>query len=151
MKKKRYESKKGRVLQFITALYMAVVVFACYLYAGLDRTFSYLTFYSILGGAAFALIASFIPGKFGNILPLFVTTAYAVGVAENVMLDLETLSDVWNGVNFVGGNAQYAVIFGGLLLLGLLLQILSCFMGGDKKYVRIKVKVSDLDKIIPLL
>ena len=52
--------------------------------------------------------------------------AFALRVA------LPSLSDVWNGVNFIGGNAALGVTFTAIYLVSAILGLVSSFMGQNK-------------------
>ena len=48
------------------------------------------------------------------------------------MVGLETLSDVWNDVNFVGGNPTMAITFIVLFAIRTVAAIVAAFMKEDK-------------------
>lgn len=93
-----------------------------------DRTFSYVTFALILAGAAIEIASAFFDYVFLDFLPVVSCICYGVAFGMHLYLGLPTLSDVWNGVNFVGGNAQAVITFAVLFGTGLLAALVACFM-----------------------
>lgn len=107
-----------------------IIFIAC---DGGDRTFSYLTFAMILVGAALSIAGLFLDFKFLDFMPLLGCACYGVAFAAHLKLALESLSDVWNGVNFVGGNATAGMTFAGLFLVLLCVSVVGCFLGVKDK------------------
>lgn len=50
------------------------------------------------------------------------------GFALTVNAALPSISDVWNGVNFIGGNATLGIIFSVTFFVAAVAGIISCFM-----------------------
>lgn len=98
-----------------------------------DRTFSAVTFALILVGAAVEIAYFFLDFKYLDFMPLVSCVCFGVALGAHWNLGLETLSDVWNGVNFVGGNAQAALGFGIVFVIGTVVAIVSCFMKQRKE------------------
>lgn len=98
-----------------------------------DNTFSIVTFALILVGAAIEIAYFFLDFKFLDFLPLAACLCFGVAIGQHWQLGLETLSDVWNGVNFIGGNYRMAVGFGIVFVLGTITAIVSCFLGQRKE------------------
>ena len=90
-----------------------------------DRTFDLVAFILILVGAlSFALVV-FTKFEFAPILPaIFLSVGQAL--ALNVILP--SVSDLWNGVNFIGGNGVLGAIFAVIFIVCTVLEIVSCFM-----------------------
>lgn len=99
---------------------------------GADRTFSLLSFGFILAGALVQIVSAFLPGKIAFAMPVISVACYGVGFAQCLLLGLETLSDVWNQVTFVGGNATMAVLFIALFFVGTSAAIVSSFIQEEK-------------------
>lgn len=93
-----------------------------------DRTFSWLAFGLALGGAAITLLPLKTKLVFAPILP---TALYAAAFGLVLRVALPSLSDVWNGVNFIGGNAVLGMTFAGAYLICGVLGCVACFMNGD--------------------
>lgn len=103
-----------------------VIFIAC---DGGDRTFSYLTFAMILVGSAIILSWLFLDFGFLDFMPVLGCACYGIAFAAHLKLALESLSDVWNGVNFVGGNATAGMVFAGLFFGLLCVTAVCCFLG----------------------
>lgn len=76
-------------------------------------------------------------GMVGEIASLFVKVDFipmlassCIGVALGLMVyyALPTFSDLWNNVNFIGGNAFAYFMYLGLLLLSFVLSVIPCFL-----------------------
>lgn len=96
-----------------------------------DRTFSVLAFILMLLGAlvyAVWLVKDF---KF---IPLVSGGLFVGGFAVELYTVLPSLSDVWNGVNFIGGNAVFGSIVMGLFLVSTICMIIACFGDRERKF-----------------
>lgn len=128
--KERFVS--GRTIGFYLALGAAVlflisdIIFVA-VDAG-DRTFSYVTFALILVGAAIEIVSVFFDYKFLDFLPVVSCACYGIAFGMHLYLGLPTLSDRWNGVNFVGGNGDAVITFAILFGIGLVAALVACFM-----------------------
>lgn len=120
--------KKRNLVLLIAA---AVALLGSVLYLVLDRgdrTFSWLAFGLALGGAVITLLPLKTKLAFAPILP---TALYAAAFGLVLRIALPSLSDVWNGVNFIGGNAVLGITFAGVYLICGILGCIACFMNGD--------------------
>lgn len=90
-----------------------------------DRTFSWIVFGLMLAGCALHLMVVFTDLR---LAPLFSSVFFGVGTALHIYVGLPTLSDIWNGVNFIGGNPTAVIVFGALFAAGMVLSMVSCFM-----------------------
>lgn len=90
-----------------------------------DRTFSIITVIFMVLGALAQLFNIFFDYKFSPIIPAIL---YSVGVSMHFNVGLETLSDVWNGVNYIGGNANAVIIYGILFMIVTIAAIVTSFM-----------------------
>lgn len=95
-----------------------------------DRTFSLITFFAVLAGAAVAIAGAFLKLDF---LPMITAALYGVGLGMHLYLGLPTLSDVLNEVNFVGGNPTMVIVFGILFFIGLVACIVGGFLSQERK------------------
>lgn len=112
-------------LAVIGAVIYAIVDFG-------DKSFSTAAFVIMLiGGLSFALV------MFIDIsaLVLIPSVMYILGFAFALNAELPPLSDVWNGVNFVGGNAYVGLAFTIIFAVCAIAAIVSCFMNQRKKTV----------------
>lgn len=125
---------KGRTVGFYLSLGAgAVMLIADILFIALDfgdRTFSLVTFFAVLVGAAAAIAHALLPKL--EFLPLVSAALYGVGMGMHLYLGLPTLSDVVNEVNFVGGNPTMVIAFGIIFLLCLVCAVASCFLAQSK-------------------
>ena len=97
---------------------------------GGDRTFTILGFLLALAGAVSTILAVLTRLKFAPLVP---TAFYAAASAFVLRLALPSLSDLWNKVNFIGGNAVLGMSFAGVFLLCAALATVSCFTGPEKR------------------
>lgn len=98
-----------------------------------DRTFSFVTFAFVLSGAVIEIVYFFLRIKPLDFIPAISCVLYGVALGQHLKLGLETLSDVWNGVNFIGGNPYMAVSFAAIFGVGIIATAVSCFMPQNKK------------------
>lgn len=99
-----------------------------------DRTFSYLTFFLIMAAAVIDILMYIIDKPVLDAASVITCAMYGVGFGKLLHLVLPTLSDVWNGVNFVGGNPKSAVLFSALFFIGTIAAIASRFMQQRKLF-----------------
>lgn len=95
-----------------------------------DRTFSMIAFVLVLIGSllyAARLVKDF---KF---MPMLSGVTFAVGFAVELYTVLPSLSDVWNHVNFIGGNAAVGTTFTVIFLVAAICSIVACFTDGKKE------------------
>ena len=125
---------EGRNIGFYLLLAAALAALAgAILYLvldGEDRTFALPAFILALAGAVSTALAVFTRLKLAPLLP---TALYAASAALVLRVALPSLSDVWNKVNFIGGNAVLGMTFAGVFLLCALLGVAVCFMGTEKR------------------
>lgn len=98
---------------------------------GSDRTFSLAAFILMLVGALAIALPLFTRVKFA---PLVQAALFIVGFALELNATLPSVSDLWNGVNFIGGNATLGIIFTAVFLLCTVASVVSCFMEQNKPY-----------------
>lgn len=106
----------------------AIIFVSCVVFMATDisdRTFSWVTTLLLLAGCAFQLVNIFTNLR---IAPLGASVLFGVGTAVHLYVGLPTLSDIWNGVNFIGGNPTAVIVFGALFAAGMVLSMVSCFM-----------------------
>ncbi len=118
----------GRIL-LLAAAAVAIVGSVCYwLLDGTDKTFTWLGLWlAVAGGAATAV--GFANLKFAPLVPAVLYSA-AFGVV--LRLAIPSLSDVWNRVNFIGGNAVLGMTFSGVYLACAVLAVAACFSGAGE-------------------
>ncbi len=97
---------------------------------GSDRTFTILGFAFALAGAVSTALVVFTRLKFAPIVP---AALYAAAFGLVLRVALPSLSDVWNKVNFIGGNAAMGMAFSAVFLVCAVLGCAACFLGVDKE------------------
>lgn len=97
-----------------------------------DRTFSGLTLAMNLVGVAIWIAYVLLDLKLLDFMPIIGCACYGVALGQHLLLTLESLSDVWNGVNFVGGNAMLALGFAIVFAICMICSIAACFMRDRK-------------------
>lgn len=95
---------------------------------GADRTFHLVGFLIALAGAVCTALPLLTRLKFAPILP---TACYCVSFGFVLRVAIPSLSDVWNHVNFIGGNAALGMTFAGVYLVCAVLGCVSCFLGTE--------------------
>jgi hypothetical protein len=68
-----------------------------------------------------------------SLASLVTSFCYSIGFAFALRQTLPSVSDVWNKVNFIGGNALMGSIFSGVFLLCAVLSVVACFSGTDRR------------------
>lgn len=106
---------------------------------GSDRTFTAAGFALMLVGALAEVVVIFADLKF---VPFVSTALYIGGFALTINAALPSISDVWNGVNFIGGNATLGIIFSVTFFISALAGIVACFMSERKS-----VTVDDVTEV----
>ena len=105
-------------LAFVGALLYVIVDSA-------DRTFSVIGFVFMLAGALSVLLTVFTDWKWTPAVPALL---YVVGFAFTLHAMLPSLSDVWNGVNFIGGNAMAGLTFSIIFFVACIAAAVACFL-----------------------
>lgn len=127
---------KGRTFGYWLALAVAVTMLvADFVFLATDkgdRTFSFVTFLFVLAGVAVELVYVVLDFNVLDFLPAVSCICYGVALGQHWKLGLATLSDIWNGVTFVGGNYKAVLIFGILFIVCTFLSLVSCFMKQKK-------------------
>jgi len=90
-----------------------------------DKTCSMEAFAMMLVGGILFVSVMFIDIK---VLPVIPGVFFIIGFALELCATLPSLSDVWNGVNFIGGNAYTGLAFTIIFAVCALLSIVSNFM-----------------------
>lgn len=127
---------KGRTIGYWLALGVAVVMLvADIVFLATDkgdRTFSFVTFLFILAGVAVEIVYVVADIRALDFLPAVSCICYGVALGQHWNLGLATLSDLWNGVTFVGGNYKAVLVFGIIFIIGTLISLVTCFMKQKK-------------------
>lgn len=95
---------------------------------GTDKTFTVVGFALALAGVGSTALVLFTRLKFAPFVP---TAFYAAAFGVVLRVAVPSLSDVWNKVNFIGGNAAMGMAFAGVFFLCAVLGAVSCFAGSN--------------------
>lgn len=95
-----------------------------------DRTFSLLAFALAFIGALSYLAVCLFDCRY---LILLSGGLFIGAFAVELNTALPSLSDVWNGVNFIGGNAAFGTTVAAVFLLAAICMIVVAFSGERKK------------------
>lgn len=133
---KMKEYLKDKSVGFYLLLTAAVVGFVCVIYyviqSNMDDCFNVAFFLLVLFGIIAAVASQTVPVKYmDSLVPV---AAILWGMAFGIMVNnmLPTMSDVWNGVNFIGGNLSAYIVYTVLAFITAVLGIVACFMGTQK-------------------
>ena len=94
-----------------------------------DITFSWITIALMAAGILFECINCVTDLSDA---PLLSALCFGCGFSWHLYKGLPALSDIWNGVNFIGGNAQAVIVYGVFFAVATLLSVISCFMAQRK-------------------
>ena len=129
--KKLFENRQAGFWISLAAAVLALASGILYIILdGTDRTFSLVCLILMLCGAALTVLI--IRNRF-SLAALFTSCCYSAGFALALRQTLPSVSDVWNKVNFIGGNALMGSIFSGVFLLCAVLSVVACFSGTDRR------------------
>ena len=131
--KKLFENRQAGLWFSVGAAVLALVSAILYIVLdGSDRTFSPVCLILMLCGAALTVLI--LQNRF-TLASLFTSFCYSVGFAFALRQTLPSVSDVWNKVNFIGGNALMGSVFSGVFLICAVLSVIACFSGTDRKNI----------------
>lgn len=115
----------------LAAAVSALLVTAVYFAVDLgDRTFSIPGAILALAGVAGTALVVFTRWKLTPLLP---AALYSAAFALVFRVALPSLSDVWNKVNFIGGNAAVGMAAAAAYLACALMAVVVCFLGTEKQ------------------
>lgn len=98
-----------------------------------DITFSWITVALVAGGVLFECLNCVTDLA---VAPLLSAVCFGCALSWHLYIGLPTLSDIWNGVNFIGGNAQAVIVYGALFAAAALLGVVSCFMS-QRRHIQV--------------
>lgn len=90
-----------------------------------DITFSWITV-ALLAVGGGCILASFLMKQ--GLLLLAGSLCCSAALGELLRVGLPSVSDLWNGVTFIGGNGRLALVFIGVLAVVSLLSCVLCFL-----------------------
>ena len=115
----------GFYLDFLACLAAFIGIFAFIASDRGDITFSWITVGLLAAGIFFGILNALTDLA---VCPLFTALGLGCALSFHLYQGLPTLSDQWNGVNFIGGNPQAVTQFGILFGACTLLSLISCFL-----------------------
>lgn len=96
-----------------------------------DVTFSIGCVICVIAGSMIGLMDFFLERE---ILLWISSLFYVAGFGFHLYAALPSLSDLWNHVNFIGGNQPVAIVFGSIFAVVMILLLISNFIiEGDRK------------------
>lgn len=126
---------KGRTIWFWIACAAAIVSFVAVIIltaiGSSDEAFSWFTFVGFI--IAFAAQLVFVFFRKLDFLPIVACVGYGLGLGGHLYAGLPVMSDVLNGVNFVGGTPAYFIAFVIIFAICTVLGIICGFMNQNKK------------------
>lgn len=123
--------KKRQNRLLIAAAALAVVGSVCYIL--LDRKDITFSWYAV-GFALAGAVSTVATCRFEKDFLLLITSGlYSVAFGFALRVAIPSLSDIWNHVNFIGGNALMGTVFSAVYLLCALLSVIACFGKKEQK------------------
>lgn len=117
---------KAVLLAYIVFIVGIITSIVFLIVNGEDRTFLWSTFFFVVVGSVIGLCDIFIHLR--GMLIFTSTLAYVTAVGFHLYAALPSLSDLWNNVNFIGGNQNAAIVFGSIyIILTVILIIINFF------------------------
>lgn len=135
LKEKLAAKSAAQYVAYAAALIGLIADIAFIIVDGSDQTFTMGCFICVLAGSVLALSDLF-KSFFGGIGLWISVFLYSAGFAFHLYEAIPSLSDLWNNVNFIGGNQQAAIVFGAIFLAVTVVLIAANFFG-EKRAPRI--------------
>ena len=132
---------KGRAIGFYVAMAVALLAFVVDLvyvivdHADSDRTFSWVGFALVLVAVFSNAVTVFTPLPFAPFIP---SVLYSVSFGVILKACLPSISDIWNGVNFIGGNGELGIVFSALFGVIASAGSVTCFLDTKKTLLLVK-------------
>ena len=108
---------------------IAMLIYYC-MQSTADGCFEVSIVLLLAAGIVLELVYFFI--KF-DVLPMAASVAFGVALGLMLYYALPTFSDIWNNVNFIGGNAEAYFIYLGILAVTFIVAVVPCFLIGKEK------------------
>lgn len=125
-KKKTTSKAVTRHIAYAAALTGLIADILFIILDGSDQTFTIGCFVCVLIGSLLAL-SDFFKRILNGIALWLSAIIYSVGFGFHMYEALPSVSDLWNNVNFIGGNQQAAIIFGIIFLAVNIILIIANF------------------------
>jgi len=129
--KKCFENRNAGFWLSLAAAASALIVTGVYFAVDLgDKTLSVPGMILALAGVVSTALVIFTRWKLAPLLP---AALYSAAFALVLRVALPSLSDVWNKVNFIGGNAAVGMAAAAAYLACALMAVVVCFLGTEKQ------------------
>ena len=115
---------------------IAMLIYYC-MQSTADGCFEVSIVLLLAAGIVLELVYFFI--KF-DVLPMAASVAFGVALGLMLYYALPTFSDIWNNVNFIGGNAEAYFIYLGILAFTFIVAVGPCFLIGKEKAPKVAVE-----------
>ena len=115
---------------------IAMLIYYC-MQSTADGCFEVSIVLLLAAGIVLELVYFFI--KF-DVLPMAASVAFGVALGLMLYYALPTFSDIWNNVNFIGGNAEAYFIYLGILAVAFIVAVVPCFLIEKEKAPKIAVE-----------
>ena len=119
-----------RLAAYILLLAGLVADFVFIAVNGQDQTFTLGCFLCVLAGSVLGLLDFFLRCK--GVFLWGASLLYIAACAFHLTVALPSISDLWNNVNFIGGNQEAAIVFG-IIFLAIMLFLIVLNFFGDKQ------------------
>lgn len=107
---------------------LVMLVYYC-IQSNADGCFEVSILLLLLAGIILELVNAFY--KF-DLLPMLAAVAFGVAAGLMLYYALPTFSDIWNNVNFIGGNAGAYFAYLSILMATFIVSAMPCFLIGRK-------------------
>ncbi len=132
---------KDRSIGFYVAMGIALValvadiVYVIVDHEDSDRTFTWVGFALVLVAVFSNAVTIFTPLPFAPIIP---SVLYSVSFGVILKACLPSISDIWNGVNFIGGNGELGIVFSAIFGVVAIAGVVTCFLDMKKTILLVK-------------
>lgn len=107
---------------------IAMLVYYC-IQSNADGCFEISILLLLIAGIVLELVYFFV--RF-DALPMLAAVVFGVATGLMLYYALPTFSDIWNNVNFIGGNAEAYFAYLGILLGTFIISAVPCFLIGKR-------------------
>lgn len=131
----KFKRKSKTMFEKILYVLLLIGMIASVVFAVLDAgdvTFSMYCVICIIAGSLIGLADVFFSSE---ILLWIASLLYAAGFGFHLYAALPSISDLWNHVNFIGGNQSLAITFGSIFAVVMLALLASNFVIDREKKI----------------
>ena len=117
------------VLALVAAIAYLILFLALSTVAEAERNYSAVTFVMLLLGSIGGIAIIFFKHPLLNLLPVIFLS---IGAGIHLYTAIPSITDLFTGVNFYGGNQTYGIAFIIITMICAALSVLSCFLSQRK-------------------